>query len=648
MMHEKPEAELIRDVLAGELEAFSVLVKRYQDYAYGVAIGVLSDFDLARDVVQEAFLCAFRELRKLKDPARFSGWLRGIVRHTAFRALRELQRVRKMAEELGRTIEPVPTAPSPVQEAQEAERRKIVRCALERLNDKNREAVSLYYVDGLSYEDIAGFLGVTQATVQGRLQRGRAKLRKEMLTMVEETFKEQELADDFSDEIKRLLEAAAVRGREHEEAIKRLAEIGAPAVDPLCEALGDSRVPVRRAAAAALCLIGDPGALRPVLRLLYADANWPILDDVFISGRVLRIPGAREELIRVLSEGAEVDTYHITQALAKATGDDAVHDCLVAVARDPARPQGLRAQAAWAACVVRPAVADVVLSQVLADPKLGRRALGTWYWALCHGRRVSIETCLSVFDRHAAPAVRGMAGRLVLRHGDEGLRTLKELLRSGAPDQRATAALALAPDRHADVFEVLLNELVHGYAAPKWRRTVSRSLVWRYSEELAAWAGRTEADVRDCHALARALAQVRIAAGAETAEDLLRFGTPSVRAAAVRKLARTKGRPFLPELRQYLREGRPRKVAQEAFWQVYRLRDAAMPVVLEMLDSEHWTERKAALCLLRRWGKLTREQKKCGESDSHIAVRHAANWHPGYLRVHPKWGRPSRKVRQSR
>ena len=67
--------------------------------------------------------------------------------------------------------------------------------------------------------------------------------------MVERSFKEEELPEEFAAEVAGLLDVAAVRGREHEEAIKRLAEMGGPAVDLLCEALGDPRAPVRRAAA---------------------------------------------------------------------------------------------------------------------------------------------------------------------------------------------------------------------------------------------------------------------------------------------------------------------------------------------------------------------------------------------------------------
>jgi len=108
----------------------------------------------------------------------------------------------------------------------------------------------------------------------------------------------------------------------------------------------------------------------------------------------------------------------------------------------------------------------------------------------------------------------------------------------------------------------------------------------------------------------------------------------------MRILARQRGPKFLPELRHCLRDGGPGKVAKEAFWQMLRMGEAAMPTVDEMLASENWTERKAALCLLRRWGKLTPAQQARGKADPHVAVRHAADWPAEaheWAKVHPKW-----------
>ena len=181
--------------------------------------------------------------------------------------------------------------------------------------------------------------------------------------------------------------------------------------------------------------------------------------------------------------------------------------------------------------------------------------------------------------------------------------------------------------------------MLHGYQHRKWRRIIARAVVRYYADELCAWAEAKSVPDDRPH-IAWALAKVRLALGRGTPGDLLWHGTPSGRMVAVRTLAREGGAAFIPELRRCLREGQPRKVAKEAFRQMHRLGDAALPVVEEMLGSEYWAERKAAFALLRRWGKLTPELKARGDADEHVAVRHAANWHPGYVeaaRTHPKW-----------
>ena len=210
-MDDRPDETLVREALAGHGEAFAELVRRYQDYAYGTAIGMLSDFDQARDVVQEAFLCAFRDLAKLREPALFGRWLYGIVKNTARRVLRKSARERRAPVASGAMSEPVDPSPRPDQMLEDAEAREMVRRALERLGQKDREALSLFYVDGLSYANIAGFLGVTATAVQGRLQRGRAKLRKE-LTMVAGSLKSNAPDEAFAERLARAIQVFRVKG----------------------------------------------------------------------------------------------------------------------------------------------------------------------------------------------------------------------------------------------------------------------------------------------------------------------------------------------------------------------------------------------------------------------------------------------------
>jgi len=604
-MDDRPDETLVSEALAGDREAFCALVRRYQDYAYGTAVGMLSDFELGRDVAQEAFLCAYRNLQKLREPERFAGWLRGIVINTARRALRELAHVRSMAEELGYTADQSQSPPDIA--AEEAERRDTVRRALDSLGEKNREAVSLYYVDGLSYADIAEFLGVTEATVQGRLQRARAKLRKE-LKMVARTFKKEELPEDFAAEVKRLLDEAAVRGEKHEQAIKRLSEIGAPAVDPLCEALGDPRIPVRRAAARALCAIGDPRALQPLLRVLYAHGAHAWTHDVFGSGCVLAIPGMREALLEAVRTATK-GQWLACKALCYATGDKEVIECFGHVFRNAdAYEPALRAAAMDALCRLEPESALETVTQALQDPEPRVRSSASWI-AVRDGHLPPIEVSLKNFGSSDSWISRMCAGSLVLSHGEKGRKALEEIMRTGSDAERCTAAVPLAREGSEEAFEVLKRELLGVSGDRKWTKAVSGTVARRYGEKFADWI---EADPTRLGSVARVmwtLARSRHPRAGKMVETLSREGSPAVRAAAVRVLARQKGKSCLSELRQHLRAGRPRKAAQEAFRQMLRLRETARPLAEEMLGSEHWTERKAAVCLLRRWGKLTKSQK---------------------------------------
>ena len=70
---------LVMRARAGELDAYGELVRRLQDMAYGYAYSILCDFHLAEDAAQEAFIQAYRDLEKLREPEAFPGWLRRIV-----------------------------------------------------------------------------------------------------------------------------------------------------------------------------------------------------------------------------------------------------------------------------------------------------------------------------------------------------------------------------------------------------------------------------------------------------------------------------------------------------------------------------------------------------------------------------------------
>lgn len=79
---------LVRAAQAGDLDAYSQIVMRFQDMGYACAYAVLGDFHLAQDVTQEAFIEAYQNLAKLRDVEAFPGWFRKVVRYRCSRVRR--------------------------------------------------------------------------------------------------------------------------------------------------------------------------------------------------------------------------------------------------------------------------------------------------------------------------------------------------------------------------------------------------------------------------------------------------------------------------------------------------------------------------------------------------------------------------------
>ena len=208
-MNESTDENLVHEALAGDTESFCALVRRYQDHVYGVALGVLADVHLALDAAQEAFLCAYCDLPKLKDPKKFGAWLCGIARNTALEVRRGRQRQVALARMA--SVQVVQEALPTDQVAANREQRAAVRQALLRLADKDREALTLYYANGLSYAEVCGFLSISIGTLKGRLQRGRAALRKE-LAMIEQTCKDNAPDEAFTRSLERAIRVYNVKG----------------------------------------------------------------------------------------------------------------------------------------------------------------------------------------------------------------------------------------------------------------------------------------------------------------------------------------------------------------------------------------------------------------------------------------------------
>ncbi len=170
------DGEAIQRVLAGDTEAFAVLVDRYRGAVFAITRHLLPDPDAREDVSQETFLEAFRALPRY-DPARaqFATWLLTIARN---RALNELRRARVRAG----------AAPLPRRTADEAQSPfDRLDAALDALPADQRLAFVLAEVHGLTYEQVAAVQGIAVGTIKSRIARARSALRAELSRDLERT-----------------------------------------------------------------------------------------------------------------------------------------------------------------------------------------------------------------------------------------------------------------------------------------------------------------------------------------------------------------------------------------------------------------------------------------------------------------------------
>lgn len=186
------DAVLVERCLAGDVEAFDTLVRRYQSQTVNTAYRVLGDIEAAHDVAQEAFVSAYRALPKFRGSARFSTWLYRIAYNLC---MDELSRQRKRSVEQSLdsfyaaddspTLELPDPDPDPAERAQMRELQLQIRQAIGRLPSVHRVVLVLYDLQGLCYEEIAQILSCPLGTVKSRLNRARLALRDELARTVE-------------------------------------------------------------------------------------------------------------------------------------------------------------------------------------------------------------------------------------------------------------------------------------------------------------------------------------------------------------------------------------------------------------------------------------------------------------------------------
>jgi RNA polymerase sigma-70 factor (ECF subfamily) len=182
-----PEEDLLRRAQAGDQEAFGTLMRAHYEPTFRLVCSIIRDEHAARDVCQEVWLSAWRNIGNFRGEAKFSTWVHPIAVRRAIDHLRSRKRFFSrflpfLSGDEGDSDQRGPRTPEPVAEgnprefAERDESKNRFEAAINSLPPKHRAVLALREIKGLSYDEIADTLSIRRGTVMSRLFNARRML----------------------------------------------------------------------------------------------------------------------------------------------------------------------------------------------------------------------------------------------------------------------------------------------------------------------------------------------------------------------------------------------------------------------------------------------------------------------------------------
>ncbi len=200
----KNDAQWIKRVLAGDEDAFTALVKKYEKQIHAFVWRMVKDYHIAEEITQDTFLRAYEKLGTLRDPNHFSGWLYMIATRRSLTWLGQKSIPMQSLEAMSKAeIEALFYAEYMAEQTEKLateKQREVVKYLLQKLPARERTAVALHYLSEMTCEEIGDFLDVSPNTVKSQLHRARNRLKKEA-SIVHETLGDFQRSGDLIEDI---------------------------------------------------------------------------------------------------------------------------------------------------------------------------------------------------------------------------------------------------------------------------------------------------------------------------------------------------------------------------------------------------------------------------------------------------------------
>lgn len=166
----------ITKIIAGDTKAFAVLVDRYKDLVFTLALRMLKNREEAEEVAQDTFIKVFKSINKFKGDSKFSTWIYRITYNSCLDVLKKYKQEYKLDPIDEYTERQLVTFENAFDALADKEQRQTIETCLQKLPEEDGFLLTLYYFEEQSIDEIAKIVGLTVNNVKVKLFRSRKKL----------------------------------------------------------------------------------------------------------------------------------------------------------------------------------------------------------------------------------------------------------------------------------------------------------------------------------------------------------------------------------------------------------------------------------------------------------------------------------------
>jgi len=174
------DEDIIRQVLNGERSAYALLVDKYKDRVFSLALSIVRNRELAEEIAQDVFVKAYRSLDKFRKKAGFSTWIYRITYNTAVSETRKKKYKTYSIENMEQPDD------DPDKKEEKEEQYRLLEKAVSALAPEEKLIITLYYFEEMKVEQISEITGLTVSNTKVKLFRIRNKL-KEIIRRINKT-----------------------------------------------------------------------------------------------------------------------------------------------------------------------------------------------------------------------------------------------------------------------------------------------------------------------------------------------------------------------------------------------------------------------------------------------------------------------------